>query len=208
MRRLFGRGGGERYPAEWLVVGLGNPGPQYAKNRHNLGVWTVAELARRGGVQLKGAGATLHIGVGTLSGRRTALVRPKTYVNESGKALRQAQGLTGCDGGHTIVVYDELDLTAGALRIRAGGGAGGHNGMKNVIQHIGADFIRVRMGIGRPVVGDKPTWDPDHVADWVLSDPAGEQRALLEETSRIAADAVEAIIADGVEAAAQRFTRR
>lgn len=199
---------GPRYAADWLIVGLGNPGEQYARNRHNVGFWVVNDLAKRSGAQLKATGSTMHIGVGQLAGARLALVKPKTFVNLSGKAVAQALQWTGCDLPHTIVVYDELDLPAGALRIRAGGGHGGHNGLKSIGQAVGLDFIRVRIGIGRPLAGGEPSWDPDVVADWVLSNPHGEDRRVLEEAVRQAADAIEIIIQEGVDAAASRFTRR
>ncbi len=199
---------GPRYAADWLIVGLGNPGEQYARNRHNVGFWVVNDLAKRAGAQLKATGSTMHIGVGQLADARVALVKPKTFVNLSGKAVAQALQWTGCDLPHTIVVYDELDLPAGALRIRAGGGHGGHNGLKSIGQAVGLDFVRVRIGIGRPLAGGEPSWDPGVVADWVLSNPHGEDRRVLEEAVRQAADAIEIIIQEGVDAAASRFTRR
>lgn len=211
MRRLFGGGrgeGGPRFRAEWLVAGLGNPGERYAATRHNVGFRVVNELAKRARVQPKTTGSTMAIAVGRLAGADVALVKPKTYMNESGRALAQARAWTGCDAGHTIVVYDDLDLAPGALRIRRGGGHGGNNGMKSVVAAIGADFIRVRIGIGRPVVGGEPTWEPEAVAAWVLSTPAGDERRLLDEAAKLAADAVEAIILEGVDAAGNRFNRK
>ncbi|MCC7366067.1 MAG: aminoacyl-tRNA hydrolase [Dehalococcoidia bacterium] len=201
-------GGGPRFAVEWLIVGLGNPGEDHARNRHNVGFWVLNDLAKRAGTQPKAEGSTMAIGVGTLAGHRVALVKPRTYMNLSGKALAQAVQWTGCDLAHTIVIYDELDMASGALRVRAGGGAGGHNGMKSIIAAIGADFVRVRIGIGRPVRGGEPTWDPEAVAGWVLSNPAGEEKTRLEETARLAADAVEAILQDGPEAAGNRFNRK
>ena len=205
-RKIFG--GGPRFAAEWLVVGIGNPGEEHARNRHNVGFWAVNELARRAGTQPKVQGSTMHIGVGTLCGQKVALVKPKTFVNLSGKAVAQALSWTGCDLDTTIVIFDELDMRPGALRIRKGGGHGGHNGIKHIAQSVGADFIRVKIGIGRPERDGKPTYDPDDVADYVLSNPGGEERRVLEEAVRLAADAVEAIIVDGVEAAANRFNRK
>jgi PTH1 family peptidyl-tRNA hydrolase len=212
VRRLFGGGGSTgsaaRFAAEWLVVGLGNPGEEHARNRHNVGFWVVNELAKRAGTQPKVAGSTMLIGVGTLAGARTALVKPKTFMNLSGKAVAQAQQWTACDSTHTIVVYDDLDTSTGALRIRAGGGHGGHNGLKSIVGSVGADFIRVRIGIGRPVAGGEPTWDPEIVASYVLGNPTGEERKRLEETATLAADAIEAVLAEGVEAAGNRFNRK
>jgi PTH1 family peptidyl-tRNA hydrolase len=208
MRKLFGRGGGTRFPADWLIVGLGNPGEEYARTRHNLGFRVINDLAKRAGTQLKTTGSTMQIGNGTLAGERVALVKPRTYVNVSGKAVRQAIEWTGCSAARTVVVYDDLDMAAGALRVRLGGGPGGHNGLKSVIAAIGPDFVRVRIGIGRPLKGGEPTWDPDAVADYVLSPPAGEQRQVLEEAARLAGEAVEAILLEGVDAAGNRFNRK
>lgn len=206
LRKVFG--GGPKYAADWLVVGLGNPGPKYARNRHNVGWWTIDELAKRLDVQLKPDGANVTIGRGVIDGQRVTLVKPKTYVNQSGRAVRQAQEWTGCDGGRTVVVYDELDLGVGALRLRSGGGTGGHNGLKSIVAATGPDFVRVRIGIGRPSVRGEPSRDPDVVADFVLSDPTGEERHRLEEAAVLAADAIEAIIREGFEAASQRYTRK
>lgn len=207
MRFSF-RPGAPRFPAEWIVAGLGNPGEHYARHRHNVGFWVVNELARRAHVQPKAVGRTLAIAVGPCAGTPVAFVKPRTYVNESGVAIRQALAFSGCDIQHTIVVYDDLDLAPGALRIRQGGGTGGHNGLKSIVGAAGGEFVRVRIGIGRPLRGGEPSWDPEDVASWVLSAPEGEARALLEERAREAADAVEAVITDGVEAAGSRFNRR
>jgi len=199
---------GPRFAADWLVVGLGNPGEEYARTRHNVGFWVVNRLAKRAGTQPKSVGSLMQIGVGTLQGQRVALVRPKTYMNASGRAVAQALQWTGCTLARTIVVYDELDLAVGQIRVRAGGGHGGHNGLKSIAQHAGLDFIRVRIGIGRPTVNGEPSWDPDIVADWVLSPPSPADRELLEAAADRAADAVETIIASGVDAAAAAFNRK
>jgi PTH1 family peptidyl-tRNA hydrolase len=210
MRRLFGgkRDGGRRFAADWLIVGLGNPGEKYAATRHNVGFRVVNELAKRAGTQLKTTGSLMAIGTGQLAGQSVALVKPKTFMNDSGRAIAQAQAWTGCDSAHTIVIYDDLDLGVGALRVRLGGGHGGNNGMKSVVAAIGADFVRVRIGIGRPTVGGEPTWDPEEVAAWVLGNPSPGDRRILEETGRLAADAAEAVLTDGVDAAGSRFNRK
>jgi peptidyl-tRNA hydrolase, PTH1 family len=150
----------------------------------------------------------MQIAVGALAGARVALVKPKTYVNVSGKAVAQAQQWTGCDTDHTIVVYDDLDMNAGALRVRVGGGSGGHNGLKSIVQAAGADFIRIRIGIGRPLANGEPSWDPEVVAPWVLGNPAGEDRRLIEEAAGLAADAIELVISEGAETAGSRFNRK
>lgn len=201
-------GGGPRFAAEWLVVGLGNPGEQYARNRHNVGFWVVNELSKRAAVQPKATGATMAIAVGMVADARVALVKPRTFVNNSGKAVVQALQWTGCELSHTIVVYDELDMNAGALRIRAAGGHGGHNGLRSIGEAAGLDFVRIRVGIGRPTLNGEPSWEPDVVMPWVLGNPHGEDKAALEQAAKDAADAVECIIREGVEAAGSKFNRK
>lgn len=209
-RKLFGRGtgGGPRFVADWLVVGLGNPGEKYASYRHNVGFRVVNELAKRARVQPKTTGSTMAIAVGELAGQKVALVKPRTFYNVSGKAVSLALRWTGCEPGHLVVVYDELDLPAGAIRIRAGGGHGGNNGIKSIAAAVGSEFVRIRIGIGRPTRGGEPTWDSDDVSQWVLSPPGPEDRPVLEEATRLAADAVEAIMTEGVDVAGSRFNRR
>ncbi len=199
---------GPRFAAEWLIVGLGNPGEEHARNRHNVGFWAINELARRAGTQAKSQGSTMQIGVGSLAGFKVALVKPKTFMNLSGKAIAQALQWTGCEIAHTIVIYDELDLNAGALRIRAGGGHGGHNGLKSIAQHAGLEFMRVRIGIGRPTLDGEPSWEPEVVAPWVLGNPNPADRQVLEDAVKAAADAVECIMLEGAEAAAAKFNRK
>ena len=157
---------GPRFAADWLVVGLGNPGEGITRNRHDVGFWVVNELAKRAGTQVKSQGSTMSIGVGTLVDAKVALVKPTTYVNASGKAVAQAVQWTGCGIDHTIVVYDELDMNAGALRVREKGGHGGHNGLRSIGAASGLDFIRVRVGIGRPTLNGEPSWEPEVVASW------------------------------------------
>jgi PTH1 family peptidyl-tRNA hydrolase len=197
-----------RLTADWLVVGLGNPGPEYSGTRHNLGFRVINELARRAGVQPRSAGGKLIAGVGTLHSAAVAMVKPLTYVNASGPAVARALKEAGCGIDHCIVVYDDLDLEANALRVRAGGGHGGHNGLKSIAAHNGLDFLRVRIGIGRPQVNGKPTREPRHVSDWVLGQPSREEAREIDETVKLAADAVETIIAEGVDVAGSRFNRR
>jgi PTH1 family peptidyl-tRNA hydrolase len=206
-RRIFGRhvapaaksGPGPRFAADWLVVGLGNPGEQYARTRHNVGFWVVNELAKRAGTQPKSVGSLMHIGVGTLADVRVALVKPKTYVNLSGRAVTQAHQWTGCDATHTIVLYDELDLPVGALRVRAGGGHGGHNGVRSLLADLGdASFARVRVGIGRPTPGHDP-------ANYLLSNFSRAEAKELPDLIGAAADAVETILRSGLTTAMNKF---
>ncbi len=206
-KRLFSHSG-PRFAANWLVVGIGNPGEDYARTRHNIGFWVVNELAKRAGTQLKSTGSTMAIGVGNLAEQRVALIKPKTFVNLSGKAVSQAMQWTGCDLAHTIVLYDDLDLAVGAMRIREGGGAGGHNGLKSIGAAVGMDFVRLRIGIGRPAVNGEPTWESEHVAQYVLNAPQGEDKRALDAAASRAADAVEAIFREGAEAAGSKFNKK
>lgn len=200
--------GSPRFAAEWLVVGLGNPGEAYARHRHNVGFWVIDELARQARVRPKVTGSTMAIAIGRLAETDVALVKPRTFVNRSGEAIRQALAWTGLSLERLVVVHDDLDLPVGALRLRQGGGHGGHNGLKSIIATVGAEFIRVRIGIGRPVVDGEPSWDPEVVAEYVLSVPPADEMERLTEAARLAAEAIEAVLREGFERAANRYNRR
>lgn len=189
-------------------MGLGNPGEEYARHRHNVGLWVIDELARRAKVRPKVTGSTMAIAVGRLAEAEVALVKPRTYVNRSGEAVRQAFAWTHVPLERLVVAHDDLDLPIGSLRLRRGGGHGGHNGLKSIMAAVGAEFVRVRIGIGRPVVQGEPSWDPEVVAHYVLSVPAPEEMEMLREATQLAADAIEAVIRDGLEQAANRYNRR
>jgi PTH1 family peptidyl-tRNA hydrolase len=189
-----------------LVVGLGNPGNSYARHRHNVGYWTVNRLARRLGIEFTRRSGLVELGEGEVDGRRVVLAKPRTMMNLSGKAVQQALKVHGFKPEQMVVVYDELDLPSGRVRIRPRGSHGGHNGMRSIVGQTGAqDFPRVRIGIGRPRVNGEPTWEPEHIADWVLSPPGPEERALLEAAADRAAEAIEVMLREGVELAMQRF---
>ncbi len=191
----------------WLIVGLGNPGRVYAHNRHNVGYWCINRLARLHGVALK-ARRLAALGDGSIGPRAAVLVKPRTYVNQSGHAVGAALRHAGISPDRLLVVCDDLDLPPGKLRLRARGGPGGHNGLRSIISTVGtSDFPRIRIGIGRPVVDGRPVWDPDVVAVWVLSDPTPEEAERLQAAVTQAASAVEAVLAEGVEAAMNRFNR-
>lgn len=192
-----------------LVVGLGNPGETYAHNRHNVGYWTVNRLARRHGLDFDVRTSSYFLAEGAIAGRRVALAKPRTYVNRSGDAVwNLVKRLKLDDASELLVVYDELDLPVGRVRVRPKGGPGGQKGVADIIDRLGTDaFPRVRIGIGRPVVDGQPTWDPDAVASYVLSDPPPGERALLDEAVARAVEAIEVAIAEGIEAAMNRFNR-
>jgi PTH1 family peptidyl-tRNA hydrolase len=184
---LDSRGGPFRSP---VVVGLGNPGRRYAKTRHNVGFLVADELAGRYGGRWKRA-KRAEVSEIDLGPYPVTLVKPQTYMNNSGQAV----GTYGAD--RLIVVHDDLDLDAGVVRVKVGGGPGGHNGLRSIIGQLGREFVRVRVGVGRP----EPGYDP---RDYVLSN----MDAALREAVPRAADAVEAVIEQGPEAAMNRFNVR
>ncbi|HEY5640464.1 MAG TPA: aminoacyl-tRNA hydrolase [Dehalococcoidia bacterium] len=189
----------------WLIAGLGNPGAEYSHNRHNVGYWCINRLARLHGIRIK-ARTLATLGEGEVLGVPVVLLKPRTYVNKSGDAVGPALRRWKIDPEHLIVVYDELDLPAGRVRIKARGGSGGHNGIKSIIASAGSqDFARIRVGIGRPHVDGEPTWEPEQVADYVLSDPSPEMVKTLQDAARRATEAVEMILTEGVEAAMNAY---
>ena len=195
--RLFRRG----EPAstlDLLVVGLGNPGREYERTRHNAGWLALDELARRhsGSWRSKFSGSLAEVRVGDA---KLALLKPETYMNESGRSVGAAARFFKVDPEQVLVVHDDVDLEPGRLQARAGGGLAGHNGLRSLAQHLGSqEFERLRVGVGRPGRGD-----PRSVADYVLSPFAPEDDA--EALVSRAADAVETIVRDGLEPAQQRF---
>jgi peptidyl-tRNA hydrolase, PTH1 family len=195
--RLFRRG--ERASTlDLLVAGLGNPGRRYERTRHNVGWLVLDELARRhgGSWRSKFSGSLAEIRVGE---RRIALLKPETYMNESGRSVAGAARFFKVPVESLLVVHDDVDLEPGRLQARRGGGLAGHNGLRSLAQLLGTqDFLRLRLGVGRPSRGD-----PRTVSDWVLSPFAPEED--VDALVTRAADAVETVLADGLEAAQARF---
>ena len=195
--RLFGRG--ERASTlDLLVVGLGNPGREYERTRHNAGWLVVDELARRhgGSWRSKFSGSLAEVRLGE---KRLALLKPETYMNESGRSVSAAARFFKVPVESILVVHDDVDLEPGRLQARRGGGLAGHNGLRSLAQDLGTqDFLRLRIGVGRPGRGD-----PRPVADWVLSPFASEED--LEALVARAADAAEVIANEGLEAAQAKF---
>ena len=204
---MLGRRGGaaERRgtPADLLVVGLANPGTEYAGTRHNVGAEVVELLAGRHGAKLRKGKERSLVDEITVDGKRLALAIPQTYMNLSGEAvapLVRRHGIT--DLHHLVIVHDELDLPVGRIQVKVGGGLAGNNGLKSVKAHLHTDdFVRVRIGIGKPP-GRKEG------ADHVLKKPSKAERLELDVTVVEAADAVELILADGAAAAMNRFNTR
>jgi PTH1 family peptidyl-tRNA hydrolase len=195
--RLFRRGQGAS-TLDLLVAGLGNPGREYERTRHNAGWLVVDELARRqgGSWRSKFSGSLAEVRLGE---RRLALLKPETYMNESGRSVGAAARFFKVPAESILVVHDDVDLEPGRLQARRGGGLAGHNGLRSLAQELGTqDFLRLRIGVGRPGRGD-----PRPVADWVLSPFAPEED--VEALVARGADAVETIAAEGLDAAQARF---
>ena len=186
-RREADGGPSQRSP---VVVGLGNPGRSYERTRHNIGYLVADELARRhrGTWRKKKKAEAAPVSLGP---KNATLLKPTTFMNNSGSAL------AGYRADDLIVVHDDLDLLAGTVRVKVGGGAGGHNGLRSMIQNLGPDFVRVRIGIGRPPTGLT-------VTDYVLS----RMDAVVRDAIPRAADAVEAVVEEGPEVAMNRFNGR
>lgn len=187
-------------PVSWLIVGLGNPGDQYDGTRHNAGFLVVDALARQGRfsvnrVKFKALTAQAEVG-----GQGALVMKPTTYMNLSGEAVGEAARFYKLPPERVLVLSDDVDLPLGRLRIRAKGSAGGHNGLKSIIQHLGTDqFPRIKLG-----VGGKPHPDYD-LADWVLGRLQGEDRKVMDEAAVRAAQAVECLLRDGIQTAMNRF---
>jgi PTH1 family peptidyl-tRNA hydrolase len=195
--RLFRRGD-QASTLDLLVAGLGNPGREYEHSRHNAGWLVLDELARRhgGSWRSKFSGSLAEIRMGDA---RLALVKPETYMNESGRSVSAAARFFKVSPESLLVVHDDVDLEPGRLQARRGGGLAGHNGLRSLAQNLGTqDFLRLRIGIGRPERGD-----PRPVKDWVLSPfaPQEDADALIARS----ADAVETLVGEGLEATQQRF---
>jgi PTH1 family peptidyl-tRNA hydrolase len=204
---LFGRDG-KGAPFDWLVIGLGNPGEKYANTRHNVGEDALRLLAERRDVNLKGGRDNALLAETRFPGpggadERTALAFPITYMNESGRAVGALVRRFRIEAPEQIIViHDELDLPPGEMKVKVGGGLAGHNGLRSITQHLRTqDYLRVRIGVGKP--------DSAHVGKvHVLAKIPKRQREVLDVAIVEAADAVEMIIADGVDVAMQRYNSR
>jgi PTH1 family peptidyl-tRNA hydrolase len=184
----------------WALVGLGNPGRKYARTRHNVGFRVLDELARRLGLTFTEKDLCLFAR-GSLDGVETVLVEPLTFMNRSGLAVRRVLRQEGIPPTRTVLVHDDLDLETGRVKVKPGGGAGGHRGVESVIREVGSpDFIHVKVGIGR---------DPDiPPEEYVLRPFGGGERALVDEAVATAADAVGDVVLRGPERAMSLYNRR
>ncbi|MGX5697219.1 aminoacyl-tRNA hydrolase [Agromyces soli] len=184
----------------WLVVGLGNPGAQYAGNRHNVGQMVVDELAARLGAAFKSHKTPSRVAEGFLrpGGPKLVLAKSNSYMNTSGGPVSALAKFYDVPAERLIVVHDELDIPFDTVRLKQGGGHGGHNGLRDISKALGPDYLRVRVGIGRPP-------GRQDAADFVLKDFSGTERQTLPNLISDAADAVEAVAEHGLVAAQQRF---
>ena len=184
----------------FLIAGLGNPGRQYEKTRHNMGFDTIDELIERHRIPQGGIAHKAMYGKGMIAGEKVLAVKPLTYMNLSGEAIREYVNYYKMDPEtELIVIYDDIDLEPGQIRIRKKGSAGGHNGIKSIIAQIGTqNFYRVKVGVGAKPKG----WD---LADYVLGRFSSEERELVDKAICDAADAVEMILKDGIEAAMNHY---
>ena len=199
----FSRGERTGSSADYLVVGLGNPGSEYERTRHNVGAEAVELLASRHGGKLRKQKERALVDQVNIAGRKVGLVVPLTYMNESGVAVAPLVRRFGVTPEQLIVVHDELDLAPAELKLKEGGGLAGHNGLRSINQHLKSqDFLRVRIGIGKPPGGK------EQGADHVLKRFSKQDRAAMDVTIAEAADAVECIVADGIAVAMNRYNTR
>lgn len=187
----------------YVIAGLGNPGAKYVNTRHNIGFMAIDELAGKNGISVTEKKHKALVGKGIVGGERVLLVKPQTFMNLSGESIREIIDYYKIEEkSELIVISDDISLGVGALRIRKKGSAGGHNGLKNIILHLGHDeFQRIRLG-----VGEKPS-DYD-LADYVLGHFQEEDRALIAESVKQAAKAVEVMIAEGADKAMNEFNKK
>ncbi len=182
-----------------VVIGLGNPGKEYAATRHNVGHWCIDRLAELHSAGRFRRSRLVEVAEATVGGRRVVLAKPRTYVNESGRAVTSLMTKYRAAPGDLLIVYDEMDLPAGSIRLRARGGSGGHNGMKSIIDATGTqEFPRLRIGVGRPA---RSGGEVEHVLG---SMPSAEKASVDDAVSR-AAEAIETVLRDGVVEAMNRF---
>ena len=184
----------------YVIAGLGNPGREYEGTRHNVGFMTLDALADKYNIDVREKAFKGLIGKGMIEGNKVILVKPQTYMNLSGESVGEAARFYKVPADHVLVISDDVSLPVGRLRIRKSGSAGGHNGLKNIIQHLGTDaFPRIKVGVGMPD-------HPDHeMIDWVIGKPQGEEAKTLRAALDRAADAALSVIDEGPDRAMNRF---
>ena len=185
----------------WLIAGLGNPGKRYEGTRHNVGFWVIDELQRRHMHAAYRSKFGAEEVTGLIRGSKVVLLKPMEFMNKSGYAIQRAAQFYDVPPENIVVVHDELDLDPARLRLKQGGGHGGHNGLRSIIQELGSkDFLRIRLGIGKP---SKDSRIPG--ADYVLAQLSGAEKTELESAADRAADAAESILIDGMTQAMNTF---
>ena len=184
----------------WLLVGLGNPGSKYESTRHNMGWLALDSLMEKENFKLNKLRFKAWTGILEKNGNKILVMKPQTYMNLSGESVGEAARFYKIPADHVVVISDDISLPVGKLRIRTGGSAGGHNGLKNIIQHLGTDqFPRIKVGVGAP---GQAGYD---VVDWVIGRPLGEDQKVLMEALDRAGDAAEVLISQGSDRAMNRF---
>jgi PTH1 family peptidyl-tRNA hydrolase len=185
-----------------IIVGLGNPGKKYERTRHNAGFMAIDELAKGLRIELSLEKCHALLGKGAIGAEKVVLAKPQTYMNDSGRSVAALLKDAYASAADLIVLHDELDLAPGTVRVKTGGGHGGHNGLRSIIEYLGtADFVRVRIGIGRPLPGMD-------TADYVLSPFFAEEREAAATATANAADAISVIVAQGVTKAMNQFNQK
>lgn len=192
--------GNKSSAVDWLIVGLGNPGQKYEHTRHNMGFLTVDLLAEQKGVKLNKVKFKSAYNIMSFAGAKCLVMKPQTYMNLSGEAVQEAARFYKIPADHVLVIYDDVSLPVGKLRVRPTGSAGGHNGIKNIIAHLGTqDFPRVKIGTGAPI-------DPDHdMIGWVIGVPSQAERKVLVESFERAIRAAACVIENGCQKAMNDF---
>ena len=192
--------GNKSSAVDWLIVGLGNPGQKYEHTRHNMGFLTVDLLAEKTGVKLNKVKFKAAYNIMNFAGCKCLVMKPQTYMNLSGEAVREAVQFYKIPADHVLVIYDDISLPVGKLRVRPTGSAGGHNGIKNIIAHLGTqDFPRVKIGVGAPEGGGA------EMVDWVIGAPSQAERKVLVESFEKAIQAAACIIEHGCQKAMNDF---
>jgi PTH1 family peptidyl-tRNA hydrolase len=188
-----------------LIVGLGNPGFLYARNRHNIGFMCVSHLAKVCKIEFDRKQGHARTGIGNIRHHKVVLARPQTYMNASGESVSALMKRLDVAPSDLIVIHDDLDLPVGKIRLRLGGSSGGHKGINSIIANIGTpDFYRVRVGIGRPEE-DKPSAKEDAVIGYVLSDFTAEEKKIIDETIPIVTEAISLLLSKGITEAMNKY---
>ncbi|MEG1593330.1 MAG: aminoacyl-tRNA hydrolase [Oscillibacter sp.] len=188
---------------EWLIVGLGNPGQKYANTRHNMGFLTVDLLAERQSVKLNKVKFHAAYNIFSFGGARCLVMKPQTYMNLSGEAVREAAQFYKIPADHVLVIHDDVDLAVGRLRLRPSGSAGGHNGLKNIIAQLGTqEFPRIKIGVGDPGTPGEAERD---MISWVIGAPSQAERKILLDSITRAVEAAQCVVEEGINAAQNRY---